>query len=438
MNHSGLAGVQLGPIQRAGIWLLEERNEDGGWGIYPGAPSKITNTAQSIIAIAGVDTLRDKIGPALELLRRTLTESTEQLAYSNTRHFALAAMAMMKGGVLPDDMLLQQCLSQLMRPETMHGGWGLRPNSRDFLIHPTSLALSTLSMVMQRGGYRDAVRYLDHGASWLIHSANEDGGWGFRPKDNNSRVACTAYALSSLLDAGWSTSEPVVLRGFEYIWQHQSNNGGWDTEREETTVERTFYWDHFALAQAILAISRCREYLHLENLYRALNRLFGLQNEDTGGWQFEDRSAQTIWATAEAMLTLDSYFDILSPESDVPRMIKNYVSISERANEYQSSLANRQGADFVFQLSPFGASINTAVFFALGTMFVAIAVLLLILQPLGLTSHLSALVVCLTILFGFFPYHWLTQRQHRSRAEAIGFTIGLLAFIGWLLQTLVR
>jgi squalene-hopene/tetraprenyl-beta-curcumene cyclase len=133
-------------------------------------------------------------------------------------------------------------LRRTQHPEgSWYGRWGMN------YIYGTWSVLCALNAA----GVSHQDPMIRNAANWLVSVQNDDGGWGedavsYRLdygglEHSPSTASQTAWALLGLMAAG-DVTNPVVVRGVEYLMATQGEKGTWDEERYTATgFPRVFY-----------------------------------------------------------------------------------------------------------------------------------------------------------------------------------------------------
>jgi hypothetical protein len=99
-----------------------------------------------------------------------------------------------------------------------HGvAWGFAPWTEPRVL-PTCMGIRVLSRIEDQ-------RLLDEAVRWLIAARNSQGAWGPTAKSEQS-LTHTALAVTALIDAGYSSSNPIVRNGRDVLLEGLSKGTG--------------------------------------------------------------------------------------------------------------------------------------------------------------------------------------------------------------------
>ena len=134
---------------------------------------------------------------------------------------------------------------QVKNRDAAPGGWAFEFRNEFFPdVDDTAFVLMALARAEapNPAGQQQA---LERGLGWLLSMQNGDGGWGAFDRDNNlsllnhipfadhnamldpSTADVTARAIECLGQMGWTSSEPAVQRGWNFIRNDQCTDGSW-------------------------------------------------------------------------------------------------------------------------------------------------------------------------------------------------------------------
>jgi squalene-hopene/tetraprenyl-beta-curcumene cyclase len=206
-------------VRRAVNWLLAMQGSDGGWAAFD-----VDNNWHFLSAVPFADhnamldpTCPDITGRVLE--------------------------ALLACGVRPSEPAVRRAVEYLKRTQEIDGSWYGRWGV-DY-VYGTFLALRGL----RAAGEGDREAYILRAGEWIRSIQNADGGWGesCSSYDNQTFTAGpstpsqTAWGVLGLLASG-DIASSSVLKGVEWLVEHQRADGGWDEDHSTGTgFPRVFY-----------------------------------------------------------------------------------------------------------------------------------------------------------------------------------------------------
>jgi squalene-hopene/tetraprenyl-beta-curcumene cyclase len=128
------------------------------------------------------------------------------------------------------------------------GGWAFeRANTFYPDVDDTALALLVLSQVRRNcGSLRDSIEQaIQRGVAWTLGMQCANGGWAAFDRDNNKQIISaipfcnfgealdppsadvTAHVLEALASLGFTTQDPAVRAGLEFLRSEQEEDGSW-------------------------------------------------------------------------------------------------------------------------------------------------------------------------------------------------------------------
>ncbi|SEN77468.1 squalene--hopene cyclase [Lihuaxuella thermophila] len=221
----------------------------------------------------------------------------------------------------------------IRNPGVLPGGWGFSDtNTINPDVDDTSVCLRALAPSVRSDQYQDAwVR----GFRWLLSMQNRDGGWPAFEKNTHKAwlrllpykdgrpvwgdpstadlTGRTLHFLGTVM--GWTTDNPVVRRGWSWLYHHQRLDGSWFGR-----WGITFIYGTWAALTGLAAIGIPR---HHPTVRKGIRWLLSIQNED-GGWgesclsdvkkKYVPLKASTPSQTAWALDALIAFYDQPTPE----------------------------------------------------------------------------------------------------------------------------
>lgn len=209
-------------ITRARDWVQGMQNRKGGWGAH-----EAENTQYYLNSIPFAEHGLMIDSPSADVSARCLA-LLARLEATPTSHSAI-------------DKALRYLLAEQQPDGSWLGRWGVN------FIYGTWSALEALATL----GYDLQSPVMQHARDWLIHSQNDDGGWGENASgyaldhQGHSRTASnpsqTAWALLGLLAAG-AVQHSTTRLGITYLLNAQHRDGTWrDRHATGTGIPRAMY-----------------------------------------------------------------------------------------------------------------------------------------------------------------------------------------------------
>jgi hypothetical protein len=255
-------------------WLSAAQNQDGGFGIAPGAPSSPVMTGWACLGLEAAgrnprDLRRDGQTP-ISYLRRTAGEIRSVGDIERT------ALVLVGAGLDP-----RSFGGDLVARLRNHGlGDGSWPGQ----VNPTAFGILALSASDSRGG-------LARSAAWLRSAQNADGGWGFA-RGAGSDPDSTGAALQALAAAGGSAE--ATANGVGWLRRSQAPGGGFALAGGTANAQSTG-WAVQGLIAGGVSPSAVR------NGGSPLDYLASVRAPD-GHYRYSASSDQTpVWVTGQAL-----------------------------------------------------------------------------------------------------------------------------------------
>jgi len=189
-------------IDRLCKWLLQNQNEDGGWGLWRGTESRVTATAYAILAFT-------------------------------------------EAGVDREEQFLQNAQNWLMEMQKDDGWWALTKNTEKPDVTSTSFALVALSILcnsIMHENIRRAVYALETNTDWedaehKIEIPTEGKENTFVPM----LYASEPRAVYALLIAGLSPANSLLLHMLGEIEEAELSTGGWTSKQTKSRKLNVWY-----------------------------------------------------------------------------------------------------------------------------------------------------------------------------------------------------
>ncbi len=217
--RSSNSAKQQAAIARATTWLLAMQGTDGGWAAFD-----VDNNWEFLSSVPFAD--------HNAMLDPTCPDITGRVIEALIAH-----------GIKPNHPAVARGIEFLRKSQEEDGSWYGRWGV-DY-IYGTFLALRGL----EAAGESNREAHVLRAGEWLRSIQNADGGWGescasydnktFTPAP--STPSQTAWAVLGLL-AGGDTTSSSLLKGVEWLIDHQRADGGWEEELSTGTgFPRVFY-----------------------------------------------------------------------------------------------------------------------------------------------------------------------------------------------------
>ena len=243
-------------VKRAGQWLAEHQNADGGWA-FSGLgdstlPSDADDTALGTLALirsllmdtsANPSTVEAAILQGIIWLKaqqgRDGSWSTYQPGQGDvgcvsiTAHAIEALLALDKSDVANKPNVqteIQRGIKWLRRQIHRDGYW------RDLWLAKDTYGTACAIAALVKAGLADAAE-IYRGIEWLERNQNADGGWGedMFGTPTESTVEQTAWSTYALLLA--DSENQAAQKGIKFLLEHQREDGSW----QEACVG--IYWE---------------------------------------------------------------------------------------------------------------------------------------------------------------------------------------------------
>ena len=230
---------QQASIARAITWLLAMQGSDGGWAAFD-----VDNNWEFLSAVPFAD--------HNAMLDPTCPDITGRVMEALIAH-----------GVKPNHPAIQRGLEYLRKSQEADGSWYGRWGVN--YIYGTFLALRGF----EAAGESNREAHILRAGEWIRSIQNADGGWGesCASYDNHtftpapSSPSQTAWGVLGLLAGGDITSSSL-LKGVEWLTEHQREDGGWDEDLSTGTgFPQVFYlkYHYYRHSFPVLALSMYRK-----------------------------------------------------------------------------------------------------------------------------------------------------------------------------------
>ena len=305
-------GLEKKGIDAAFKFIIERLNgEDGLGGIFPA----MANALMAFDALGIPDDNRDYI-TCRKAIDKLLVLREDwgycQPCLSPVWDTGLAVHAMLESGLTENDKTIKDASEWLCGRQILdvRGDWianrgNLRPGGWAFQYwndyYPDVDDTAVVVMALHRVNPKKYSVSIERGAEWIIGMQSKNGGWGAFDADNDHfflqnlpfadhgalldppTADVSARCIGMLAQLGYEKSNPVVMRGLNYLRETQEDEGSWFGRWGNNYVYGTW--------SALCAFNSAGEDMHARHIRRAVDWLKYVQRPD-GGWG-EDCS--TYW-----------------------------------------------------------------------------------------------------------------------------------------------
>ncbi len=222
-------------IARLCEWLRANQNDDGGWGLWFGSPSRVTATAFAVIAFVDA-------------------------------------------GIELDASHMQNALTWLEATQKPDGSWALTPDLEQSDVTSTAFAVAALSMLsasVTAPSIQRAVRMLETNTNWAdaVHTVAIDSGETRR--FISMTYAAEPRAIYALLLTGSSPTSLTIVRALQRLSEAELPTGGW--ARKSSANSKMDVWYTYVVVECINAwFTHCNQISYLVRLSRSDQALAGL------------------------------------------------------------------------------------------------------------------------------------------------------------------
>ncbi len=257
-------------------WLRQAQNDDGGFGISPGASSSPGMTGWAMLGLesAGVNPRDVRSGgrTAVDYLRRHVDD------IGSTGDLERTILALRGAGIGVRNFGRRDLLAEL---RSRQGGNG----SYDKQVNQTAFA------ILARVAAGEGTGSLGKSAGWLRDAQNKNGGWGSVPK-GPSEPDSTGAALQALALVG---AEKPIGEGVRWLKRAQNGDGGWALVQGSGSNAQSTAW---ALQGLVAAGANPRVSKSSRTGFDYLNS----RRQSDGHYRYSKSSDQTpVWVTAQAL-----------------------------------------------------------------------------------------------------------------------------------------
>jgi squalene-hopene/tetraprenyl-beta-curcumene cyclase len=319
-------------IKKVMAWILTRQQLDGTWdGIQPA-------TFYSLIALKsmGYSSKDSIIQNALQGLKSNFSTESEttikiDAANSNTWDTCLMLNALLDSGLPPQEPAIQQGIQYLLKkqilspgdwqvnsPQLQPGGWAFAFANEN---SPDTDDTAEVLIALCKSGLTSSVadEAAKKGCQWMLGMQSRNGGWAGYDKDQTNRVwgqspffdfadafdlpsvDVTAHVLEALALMDFPSDHPQIMRGLDYIFSEQQEDGSWFGRWGVNYI--------YGTSAVLGALSALQVDMSLPAVKLASDWLLRIQNKD-GGWgesctsfamleykgKGESTPSQTAWA----------------------------------------------------------------------------------------------------------------------------------------------
>ncbi len=296
----------------------------------------------------------------------------------------LATHALLEAGYTQENIIIKKanewlCKRQILevqgdwianRAHVRPGGWAFQ-YWNDY--YPDVDDTAVVIMALHRSNPDKYQKSIERGAQWIIGMQSKNGGWGAFDADNDHfflqnipfadhgalldppTADVSARCIGMLAQLGYERTDPVVLRGLNYLRECQEDEGSWFGRWGNNYVYGTW--------STLCAFNAAGEDMHARHIRHAVNWLKYVQRPD-GGWgedcstywqhRRDEVKTSTPSQTSWALLGLMAAGEV---ESDsVSRGIKYLLNAEREGGDWHEEYFNAVGFPRIFYLRYHGYS----------------------------------------------------------------------------------
>jgi len=270
-------------IQTAISYVLSNQHSDGGWPHCWDWPTRNGETAKAVTALTDAGYTNGAVDKGMSWIEDHITEEGVYVGeYEHPGVISWCSSGLLQVNTTNASSSVQKAVDLLKSIQGSGGSWAWT------IYHSGHVDITGLVLwSLNNYGLPSSSPIIQQGASFIIKSQNSDGGWGVYPTGTASTVSNTNYALLGLISAGYTTSNPSLVKGLDYL-SRESADGNWGNTFET------------ALATIIFQETGYNETL----LNHSTGWLRANQNED-GGWGSAKGETSTTSSTALALVALN-------------------------------------------------------------------------------------------------------------------------------------
>jgi energy-coupling factor transport system substrate-specific component len=264
-------------------YLLAAQNDDGGWGAAPHQASSQLYTGWTALGLAAAGTNpRDAGNPSALAYIRAHARELNDLGELNRTLLVLRASG--RGPRIAG----RDLEAEVAAKQRKNGSFAGRVNTTAFAI-----------LGLRAAGRSRRDRAIRRAAAWIMHQANDDGGYNFAGRGGPSGIDDTGAALQALGAAGRGRSR-VARRAVRFITRNQASDGGFALIPGGPSNAQSTAW----AVQGLLAAGRNPAKVHRNGSRDPMAYLRSL-TAASGEVRYSRTSRQTpVWVTAQAVAAL--------------------------------------------------------------------------------------------------------------------------------------
>jgi energy-coupling factor transport system substrate-specific component len=264
-------------------YLIDNQNDDGGWGAAPGQSSSQLYSGWTALGLAAAGrNPRDVGSPSALAYIRAHANELNDLGELNRTLLILKASG--RGTRIGGRDLEAAVASQQRR----NGSFAGRVNTTAFAV-----------LGLRAAGRPKRDRAIRRAVAWMAKEANDDGGYNFAGRGGPSGIDDTGAALQALGAAGRGRS-PVAKRAVRFITRNQASDGGFALIPGGPSNAQSTAW----AVQGLLAAGRNPAKVHRNGSRDPMSYLRSL-TAPSGEVRYSRTSRQTpVWVTAQAVAAL--------------------------------------------------------------------------------------------------------------------------------------
>ncbi|MEE2698134.1 MAG: squalene--hopene cyclase [Pseudomonadota bacterium] len=371
-------------IDSAMKFIIDRLNgEDGLGGIFPA----MANALMAFDALGISDTSNEYI-TCRKAIDKLLVLHDDwgycQPCLSPVWDTGLATHAMMETGLSQYDKTIEEanewlCERQILevrgdwaenREDVRPGGWAFQ-YWNDY--YPDVDDTAVVVMSLHRADPKKYKKSIKRGAQWIIGMQSKNGGWGAFDADNDHfflqnipfadhgalldppTADVSARCISMLAQLGYKKTDPVVIRGLNYLRETQEIEGSWFGRWGNNYVYGTW--------SALCAFNAAGEDMNARHIRRAVKWLKYVQRPD-GGWgedcstywqhRRDEVKTSTPSQTSWALLGLMAAGEVDS--NSVKRGIEYLLNAKRAGGKWHEEYFNAVGFPRIFYLRYHGYS----------------------------------------------------------------------------------
>ncbi|MDM8123989.1 prenyltransferase/squalene oxidase repeat-containing protein [Mediterraneibacter glycyrrhizinilyticus] len=355
-------------ITRALDWLFEVQDEDNfGWSWIRDISPNSQNTAEVVNVCSQLSDYLDSNQKALvsEAVENWLLEPSINGAI--VIDYVWIMYSLIHFSEKYDDfapsfaiekvyLAAKECADLIIGLQNEDGGWGDNYGEPSTSTRTALVVYCLKSYTMRLGSTSAYDNAIQKGASLLISTQNNDGGWGNQPvqqvikefkgtkhvfsaktisEQYLSQAVSTGYALMALGHISPHQYYDNIQRGVTYLRSIQNSDGSYDIFYEiGIRKDVIFTFRHLGTVWALNGLLRNTEISFSDDcISKAIYYLIQLQDDATGGWKCSPESDVYTWSTANALSILAKVLYICDNAFSLD--LRNYVDDVLKSSIYK-------------------------------------------------------------------------------------------------------